>query len=73
MSLSDRSRLVLNPYSETVYLENHADTNGGAIFVADRISINQCRVNERNALAFCFTPNTTFYSCADFKMIASLN
>ena len=57
MSLSDRSRL---PYSETVYLQNDADTNGGAIFVAYRISINQCRVNERNALAFCFTPNTTF-------------
>ena len=59
MSLSGDTKLALNKYTEITYRENHADTNGGAIFFADAISINQCRVDERNSVAFCFKPNST--------------
>ena len=59
MSLSGTSKLILNKYSEIVYSQNRADMNGGAIYFADRVSINQCRVYERNAVAVCYKPNTT--------------
>ena len=61
MSLSGTSKLILNKYSEIVYSQNHADTTGGAIYFADRVSINQCRVYERNTVAFCYKPNTTMF------------
>ena len=61
MSLSGTSKLILNKYSEIIYSQNHADTTGGAIYFADRVSINQCRVYERNTIAFCYKPNTTMF------------
>ena len=59
MSLVGSSKLILNKNSDIVYSQNHADTNGGAIYFADRISINQCVVYENTTVAFCFKPNTT--------------
>ena len=59
MSLVGSSKLILTKNSDTVYSQNHADTNGGAIYFADRISINQCGVYENTTVAVCFKPNTT--------------
>ena len=59
MSLVGSSKLILNKNSDIVYSKNRADTNGGAIYFADRISINQCRVYANTTVALCFKPNTT--------------
>ena len=59
MSLVGSSKLILSKNSDVVFSQNHANTNGGAIYFADRISINQCRVYENTTVALCFKPNTT--------------
>ena len=46
MLLVGTSKLILSKSSVTVYSQNHADENGGAIYFADRISINQCGIHD---------------------------
>ena len=59
MSLTGSSKLILHKYSQTVYSQNSAKRNGGAIYFADKISINQCGVSDNTILSLCFQPNTT--------------
>jgi predicted outer membrane repeat protein len=59
MSLTGSSKLTLHKYAETVYSQNHAKTNGGAIYFADKTSINQCGVYDNTTISLCFQPNTT--------------
>ncbi len=59
MSLTGSSKLTLHKYSETVYSQNHAKTNGGAIYFADKTSINNCGVYDNTTISLCFQPNTT--------------
>ena len=58
MLLNGASKLILSKSSVTVYSQNYADENGGAIYFADRISINQCGIHDIS-VSFCFQPNTT--------------
>ena len=57
MSLSGKSKLTLNEYSTMTYTNNHASQNGGAIYVNEIQSINECRTLE--SIAFCYLPNST--------------
>ena len=59
MSLTGSTKLILNTFSKITYTENHADTNGGAIFFTDAISADQCREIMRLNVTFCFEPNST--------------
>ena len=44
MSFAENSKLILNKHTNIVFSQNHADTNGGAIYVPNAgMSINQCR------------------------------
>ena len=56
MSLSGKSKLTLNEYSTMTYTNNHALQNGGAIYVNEIQSINECRTHEN--IAFCNLPNS---------------
>ena len=65
MFLSRNTKLILNKYTKINFAENHADTNGGAIFLEDSGEKSQCRVlglpvsTSILRIDVCYEPNST--------------